>query len=906
MNSSQLNEHKQSPHDYNFEIIPILQKFLNDAGIDEQGIHTDLFKRFMHSTLLELAYCHTSSTMFKLNEMNDDGERETYKTLITMNSDYLAHNKKDFNDAFDDKIEEAMSLCRDQLPQHIKDHMKSIGYNDSEIVESHESYSSFVSMLVITETKKLVQITSNIETYSIANANLQSNVARSSSSLEYLERITSYISTITSRDKHVTLLTSTKKHALFHVNNMQLSPNCSVLIKALKENNAKNVKSLENEMLIGQTMHHPSFRSSLLSTRFENKPAIVLEFIPIVTTIDQSIFTTQEFLAVAREILTSLHHMHSNHIMHLNLTSDHILYDKSTKTIKIIGYGSCTNFDSKRGLWSNQELFDKDLRYISPEQTNKMNDAKDIDYRSDFYSLGIIFYKLLTRRFPFEEACDSNSNKSMSNLIHLHIFQEPTPVCQINASVPEILSDLVSKLLSKSPDDRYQSCKGIIYDIDLIISEYSETIKATTFLSSSSSIPLKCEFRLAEHDMPDIFLIPQKLFGRTNEYDLLLSTFESVTPQTSKVVFISGDSGSGKSALASNLYKPIIKKGSIFIRGKYDSSTSRPYSALLETFKVFCDDLLTKDESAITYYKQQIQEAVSDEGRILTDIIDNLDLIIGTQPIISDNCYGQEAKSRFIFVFKKFIRALCTGPSITLLLDDLQWIDECELELLSAILTDKSITNFMFIGTYRANEVDESHSLTKLLEKLKDITEIKLENLDHEALNELISTCFHTSPYQTYPFTAYLHDNTDGNPFSVHITLKALYEKGIIFFCNDKCQWTWDVTIYNDCGNNAENVLTLIKNKIESFDERTQQALKVASCIGASFSLSILQLVVNSRQAIDDAISTGLIIPYKGSDHVFCFLHDEIQHAAYSLLPEDSKRIFFYMGKKLFAVSLES
>ena len=291
----------------------------------------------------------------------------------------------------------------------------------------------------------------------------------------------------------------------------------------------------------------------------------------------------------------------------------------------------------------------------------------------------------------------------------------------------------------------------------------------------------------------------------------------------------------GKSTLASELHKATIQKGSIFLRGKYDSSTSKPCSALLDIFKIFCDDLLLKDESTIACFKCQIQEAVGDEGKILTDCIANLDLIIGEQPSISDS-YGLEAKSRFIYVFKKFMKALSSvGPSIVLLLDDLQWLDCESLELLSAILIDKSITNFMFIGTYRANEVNDHHEVTKLRTKLKDannrdITEIKLENIDHEALNELISASFHTSPYETYALTAYIHEKTDGgNPFFVHMTLKSLYEEGIIFFCTDACKWKWNVSIYNDCENAyEENVLELLRRKVKSFDERTEQALIVA------------------------------------------------------------------------------
>ena len=379
--------------------------------------------------------------------------------------------------------------------------------------------------------------------------------------------ISTCISSMKPNDECLTLIKSTKKHDIYFVN-IKVN-NSNLLLKVLKQelnnnDNNNDKKYLDNELSIGQQMNHPSFRSSLSSisttTIFDNRHALILEYVkgnPIDNTTINFTTNIKEFLIIAREITSSLLHLHAHYnSMHLNLSCDHILHDPEESSsssgpggsIKIIGYSSAANFSSNKTrsyiTTNNKELFENkyDLRYISPEQTGRMNhqDTIIIDYRADFYSLGIIFYKLLTQTFPFDCEKQNNNNNDTSdstndiNLIHSHLFQEPVPICDINKNVPKILSDFILKLLNKSPDDRYQSCKGIIYDIDLLLSEYDENML------------YKSEIVLAQHDMPDIFLISQKLYGRSVEYCTLLSVFKSVSLNSSEVVFITGDSGTGK------------------------------------------------------------------------------------------------------------------------------------------------------------------------------------------------------------------------------------------------------------------------------------------------------------------------------------------------------------------------
>ena len=299
-------------------------------------------------------------------------------------------------------------------------------------------------------------------------------------------------------------------------------------------------------------------------------------------------------------------------------------------------------------------------------------------------------------------------------------------------------------------------------------------------------------------------------------------------------------------------------------------------------------------------YKSKIQAAVGDEGKILTDVMDTLHLVIGEQPHVSDSI-GQEAKNRFTYVLINFFKAICTAASpVALIIEDLQWIDSESHDLLSSLLIENCPKNFIFIGTYRQNEVSDLHPVSNLLECMKEhdisTTMIKLDNLEQENVNDLISDTLYLPPMKSYPLAALIHNKTKGNPFFVKQMMASLYEQALIFFCSDKREWKWDDSMLE--GNNmTENVLELISRKILSFDEDSQYALKVASCLGSPFSLEMLKIAVDCK-GIDCSISEAMFAGYKGSNILYLFAHDNIQQAAYSLI-DDTKSFFWKIGVKL-------
>ena len=325
-----------------------------------------------------------------------------------------------------------------------------------------------------------------------------------------------------------TLIITTKKHQIFRVD----TPHGIAVLKVLRPESSsdRNIHALENELEVSNKVSHHLLRKSLAKVTHLDRQALLLECVPGIPISDVGKFSILSFLKVARDTVSFLLKLHEKNIFHLNLSCDHILFNPESNSLKIIGCGLSATFASKKSYVYSSELLERDLRFISPEQSGRIN--SEVDHRSDFYSLGIIFYKLLSGRYPFD--C-----KDASKLIQMHIAHEPTPLHINDKNVPIPVSKMISKLLNKSIDERYQTTKGIMHDIDLLISEYHSNSRSMNSIG------------IAQHDKSDTLVIPQNLYGRSSEYNTLVTVKKRIIESSLfELVFVKGSSGAGMSSFA--------------------------------------------------------------------------------------------------------------------------------------------------------------------------------------------------------------------------------------------------------------------------------------------------------------------------------------------------------------------
>ncbi|WP_245916130.1 ATP-binding protein [Merismopedia glauca] len=383
------------------------------------------------------------------------------------------------------------------------------------------------------------------------------------------------------------------------------------------------------------------------------------------------LLTWAEVLAIAIEICHILHDFYLNRVIHKDLKPDNILIHPQTKEIKIIDFSLASLLPKETQEVKNPNVLEGTLAYLSPEQTGRMN--RGIDYRSDFYSLGVTLYELLTGHLPFP-------TDNPMELVHCHIAKYPSSVCQLKPEIPEVLGGIVGKLMAKNAENRYQSALGLKFDLERCWHQLNETGKIDWF-------------ELGQRDISDRFSIPEKLYGREAEVQTLLDTFERVANGSSELLLITGLYGIGKTAVVNEVHKPIVSQRGYFIKGKFDQfNLNIPFSALVQAFRDLMSQLLSESDAELHDWRTKILKAVGDNGQVIIDVIPELEQIIGTQPPVP-KLSGIAVQNRFNLLFAKFIQVFATKEHpLVIFLDDLHWADSASLNLIQLLMSELLIS----------------------------------------------------------------------------------------------------------------------------------------------------------------------------------------------------------------------
>jgi len=597
-------------------------------------------------------------------------------------------------------------------------------------------------------------------------------------------------------------------------------------------------------------------------------------------------------LSLMRRVVVILGEIHQQQIMHKDINPSNILLNGSTGEVKLIDFGLSTVLSREKVTVRSPNVLEGTLAYISPEQTGRMNRA--IDYRSDFYSLGVTFYQLLTGQLPFQ-------SRDPMELVHAHLAKQPLPPAQLDPDIPAPVSDIIMKLMAKSAEERYQSSYGLLMDLDACLSQ----------LQRGDQIK---RFTLAEYDQSDRFQIHEKLYGRASEISSLLAAFERVSQGASEMMLVAGLPGIGKSALVNEMHKPITQQRGYFATGKFDQlQRNIPYSGLIHAFEDLIRQILSESEEQITIWSQTLRRALGANGQIIIDVMPEVELIVGKQEPVPE-LGATEAQNRFNLVFQEFINVFTRKEHpFVIFLDDVQWADLASLRLIQLMMTNLERHSFFLIAAYRDNEVKEAHPLRLTLDEIEkagtSINEISLAPLQLAHIEELICDATGCSTQQSTALAELLLAKTHGNPFFLTQFLTSLVEEQLLCFDATSRVWQWDVGQIQQM-QITDNVVEFMADKIKKLSAKTQDALQLAACIGHQFDLGTLSVLHKRSEAetaadLWQAVQEGLILPigdaYKlignyepasGEELLvaYRFLHDRVQQAAYSLIAEERKK----------------
>ncbi len=579
------------------------------------------------------------------------------------------------------------------------------------------------------------------------------------------------------------------------------------------------------------------------------------------------------FLRIAIGIVNALSKMHARGLVHKEVKPANLFVKADTGEAWLTGFGLASRLPRQRQAPEPPEVIAGTLAYMAPEQTGRMN--RSIDSRSDLYSMGVTFYEMIAGSLPFAAS-------DPMEWVHCHIARmAQTPHARVS-DIPEQISAIIMKLLAKAPEERYQTAAGVEADLRGCLAAWE--------------IHKRIEpFPLGAHDVSGRLLIPETLYGREREIELLLGTFERVARQgKTEFVLVSGYSGVGKSSVVNELRNVLVPPRGFFASGKFDQyKRDVPYATIAQAFEGIVRQILIQSDSEVAGWRNALCAALDSNGQLIVNLIPEIEMITGKFPPVPE-FPPQDAKNRLQMVFRKFLGVFARPEHpLALFLDDLQWLDMATLELLKHLVTEPEVRHVLLVGAYRENEVSASHPLTRTLEEIRRagaaVREIVLGPLSIENVEKLVLDTLHCPAHAYQPLAQLMHEKTGGNPFFAIQFLTTLAQEGLLAFDRSAAAWSWDVPRIHAQGF-TDNVADLMAGKLDRLPDATQETLRQLACLGNCADPSIVSIVLRdteeTRSALWEAVRAGLIFELDGT---YAFIHDRVQEAAYALIPEDRR-----------------
>ena len=607
-----------------------------------------------------------------------------------------------------------------------------------------------------------------------------------------------------------------------------------------------------------------------------------------------------DFLDIGIQLCKILSKLHRKGLIHKSINPFTILISKDGRTVKLVDFTASSNVRNEipqiQALAGSKNI----LPYQSPEQSGRTNQT--IDHRSDFYSLGVVLYLMAAKRLPFDF-------EDLLELTHAQIAKIPENPSLHNPTFPETLGSIILKLLSKSGDDRYQGAEGIIHDLEICKNHFL----------TKGYIP---EFDFGKMDYHFSLKMPDKIYGRKAELEILDECSQRLFDGHQTNLFISGESGVGKTKMVSYLKKKIISGKGIFVEGKFDQFNQNiPYSAIIECFEDLLDQILKSKQEELLILTNLFRQELGQNSAVLTALTPKAKLIFGENQALAPLA-GKESENRFRLTIRQFLDLFSKHVKpLGIFLDDFQWADAGSLALAKWLQENSLGGQTLFVCAYRSESRYWNSYFEKWIGEMSEPQDhkvmLEIPPMQKNDLVELLADTLLRKKEEVQNLAEKMFHKTNGNPFFISEILRQLSAENIVHLelGEEQVRWVWDEERLNSL-KITDNVVDLVISRTESLSSNCLDILCAASCINKTFDFHTLQTLFPDKEkdalasAIVEALESELIFPINENHRFiilsgislnasFCFAHDRIQQALYTLQPKTATQKIHYTLARL-------
>lgn len=581
-----------------------------------------------------------------------------------------------------------------------------------------------------------------------------------------------------------------------------------------------------------------------------------------------------ETLDVSSRLVDALAVLHDHGIVHRDFGSHNVLFNRDSGLLKICDFASASLLAPGGSVSALPLELRESIAYVAPEQTGRTN--RRVDQRADYYSLGVTLYELFTGGLPF-------ATDDAVGLVHSHMARLPQRAALQDARIPHHVSRVLSKLLAKDPDERYEN----LHELKVEIQGCQQTaggVRSSAF-GALSQAPRRLKFA-------------PRLFGRTEQVAEVVRQYQRSLKHGSRTCLITGAGGIGKSTFLNQVALEVRLLEGVFCLGTFEQhETSAPYLTIVRAVRHLGEQLLMMSARDLQCVRDELNAAGHSTSSVLTALCPALELALGSSPA-PPALSGTAARVRLENALVSLLSAAARTRAICFCFDDVQWADADSMCVIESLITGCSDLPILFILTSRTDPGDELREVsTRLTSRLHGLVHVDLPSLSVEDVRDLLAEAGIRGPYVPPQLPALVLNRTGGNPFFVRAFVTSLETDGLLRFDADNSASLLSAIRERAC---TDNVVDLLVDRFASLPSETQSLLKLAACVGRQFDPSVVATVARlPSEAFVPAHEADLVTLIeagaaeatgKASVSVqFRFIHDRVHHAIMSTLDEPGR-----------------